>query len=133
MRYVLSLDELIVKGGGSGNLIKSYTTMYQSKNVYEIWIGTGVNRGVIIVRYLRQKMKVVYDDTSKISGGTSSIMFTYANDPLKNDNAIPVTFNDKELGVVCRCNNIYGQRCISFCSHAITGMQYVYNMYTLCI
>ena len=61
-KYTLSDFGIKIKGGGSGNIFKSKSALWQSRNVIRLFIGTGIMHGVIVVDRIRHKMQVVEDD-----------------------------------------------------------------------
>lgn len=119
-----SWSELYVKGGGSGNVSKCKNSLYSSKNIIKIYVGTDEFIGYIFVSKIRMRMKIYYaDQESKLWGKTSNVLIKLVSDEvaLKNDDSIGFYYSPSLRYLAARCSNIYGRRTINWCSHMCTG------------
>lgn len=82
------------------------------------------------MKNIRSKMKVVYDSKKKSLNKqeASTVMICYTTNKLQNEIGSEIQFNDKILGIVTRCTNIYGSRTMSFCSHGITALHVMHSI-----
>ena len=127
--FRLTDEEIITKGGGIGNWFKSQQALWQSRNVLKIFIGTGEKAGIIIVKNIRMKMKVITENTKVKSGTTSNVMLKRVGNELelKNLKDTEFIFSEKMRQIAGRCDNIYGERTFNFCSHT-TAALLLYNL-----
>lgn len=130
--FVFDWGERITKSGGIGNIRKSENSLWSSRDIITLFIGTGFYSGIVVVNGIRMRMKTVnVDDQLVLQGRTSTCMLKLLDDDnsLHNMEHLEFEFPPKILKITGRCSNIYGRRTISFCSHLTTSMYHFIYIY----
>lgn len=110
--YLYDDQDRYVKGGGPGNMDKAKFSLVQSQGIIECWLGTGKYCMYMIVKNLRNKMKVVHEKNDSFTGRVSNVVYKIVRDDeaIQNDESTDIEFPKNIRYVTSRCSNIYGRR-----------------------